>query len=85
MKGFQQTLQNKIAISGQALHSGKMVTMELIPQPVDTGIRFCRVDLPNRPALPAKPRNIIDTTRKVALGADERRNSDVQALDDGFS
>ena len=40
MKGFQQTLQNKIAISGQALHSGKMVTMELIPQPVDTGIGF---------------------------------------------
>ncbi|NLY91208.1 MAG: UDP-3-O-[3-hydroxymyristoyl] N-acetylglucosamine deacetylase [Firmicutes bacterium] len=80
MKGFQQTLQNKIAISGQALHSGKMVTMELIPQPVDTGIRFCRVDLPNRPALPAKPRNIIDTTRNIALGTSEWRIHTIEHL-----
>ncbi|NLW59272.1 MAG: UDP-3-O-[3-hydroxymyristoyl] N-acetylglucosamine deacetylase [Firmicutes bacterium] len=80
MKGFQQTLQNKIAISGQALHSGKMVTMELIPQPVDTGIRFCRVDLPGQPVLPAKPAHVVDTTRSTSLGTKEWRIQTIEHL-----
>ena len=80
MKGFQQTLQNKIAITGQALHSGKMVAMELIPQPVDTGILFCRTDLPDQPVLPAKPVNIIDTTRNIALGKGKWRIQTIEHL-----
>ena len=80
MKGFQQTLQNKIAISGQALHSGKMVAVELIPQPVNTGIQFCRVDLPEQPVLPAKPQNIIDTTRNIALGTEKWRIQTIEHL-----
>jgi len=80
LKGFQQTLQNKIAISGQALHSGKMVAVELIPQPVNTGIQFCRVDLPEQPVLPAKPQNIIDTTRNIALGTEKWRIQTIEHL-----
>ena len=80
LKGFQQTLQNKIAIKGQALHSGKIVAVELIPQPVDTGIQFCRVDLPDRPVLSATPKNVIDTTRNIALGTDQWRINTIEHL-----
>ncbi|HBR35348.1 MAG TPA: UDP-3-O-[3-hydroxymyristoyl] N-acetylglucosamine deacetylase, partial [Firmicutes bacterium] len=80
MKGFQQTLQNKISIRGQALHCGKTVAVTLIPQPVDTGIRFCRVDHPEQPILPAKPGNIVDTTRSISLGTDHWRIQTIEHL-----
>ncbi len=50
------------------MHSGKMVTMTLIPQPEDTGIRFCRSDLPGKPVLPARPEHVIDTNRCTTIG-----------------
>ena len=57
-----------------------MVAVELIPQPVDTGIRFCRLDLPDQPVLPAKPAHIIDTTRNIALGTSEWRIQTIEHL-----
>jgi len=42
--------------------------MTLIPQPVDTGIRFCRSDLPGKPTLSAGPENVVDTYRCVTIG-----------------
>lgn len=57
-----------------------MVAVELIPQPVDTGIRFCRLDLPDQPVLPAKPAHIIDTTRNTALGTSEWRIQTIEHL-----
>lgn len=45
MLRYQRTLQNTIACSGIGLHSGRQVTLALMPAPVDTGIVFVRRDL----------------------------------------
>jgi UDP-3-O-[3-hydroxymyristoyl] N-acetylglucosamine deacetylase len=80
LKGFQQTLKNKISIVGQALHSGKVVALNLIPQPVDTGVLFRRVDLPGKPILAAKPENIVDTMKSMTLGTNEWRIQTIEHL-----
>jgi UDP-3-O-[3-hydroxymyristoyl] N-acetylglucosamine deacetylase len=46
MQGHQQcTLHNPIRCVGTGLHSGKPVTMTLVPAPVNTGIIFYRTDI----------------------------------------
>lgn len=80
MKGFQQTLKNRISITGQALHSGKVVSVNLIPQPVDTGVLFGRSDLPGKPVLEAKPANVVDTQKSMTFGTDEWRVRTVEHL-----
>ncbi len=80
MKGFQQTLKTKITIAGQALHSGKMVSVSLIPQPVDTGILFSRSDLPGKPVIAAKPGNVVDTVKNMTLGTKEWRIQTIEHL-----
>ncbi|NLW56259.1 MAG: UDP-3-O-[3-hydroxymyristoyl] N-acetylglucosamine deacetylase [Firmicutes bacterium] len=80
MKGFQQTLKNKISITGQALHCGKDVSVHLIPQPVDTGVLFGRTDLPGKPVLKAVPTNVVDTLRSMTLGTNEWRIQTIEHL-----
>ncbi len=67
---LQQTVAKEIEFSGQALHSGVMVTMRMIPQPANTGIIFCRSDLPGKPKVQAKPDNVISTKKSVTVGRD---------------
>ncbi len=80
MKGFQQTLKNRISFNGQALHCGKDVAVNLIPQPVDTGVLFARSDLPGKPVLKATPANVVDTLRSMAIGADGWRIQTIEHL-----
>ena len=42
---YQRTLQREIACSGIGLHSGRKVTLRLLPAPPDAGILFRRTDL----------------------------------------
>ena len=41
----QRTLRRAVTCAGIGLHSGKKVTISLVPAPVDYGIRFHRTDL----------------------------------------
>ncbi len=41
----QQTIKTSVSVTGVGLHSGKKVTLKLLPAPVDTGIIFRRVDI----------------------------------------
>ncbi|HHU50974.1 MAG TPA: UDP-3-O-[3-hydroxymyristoyl] N-acetylglucosamine deacetylase [Firmicutes bacterium] len=68
MKKMQQTIKEEVFARGQALHSGKTVEMRLLPQPVNTGIRFSRSDLPDKPVVEAKPENVFDTVKSMSLG-----------------
>ncbi len=57
----QRTLRNAISATGVGLHSGQKVTMTLRPAPVNTGIVFSRVDLPQAPSIKADPFHVTDT------------------------
>ncbi len=63
----QQTLRDAVRFSGIGLHSGNRVNLTLLPAPADTGLRFRRVDLENRPEIPARLEHVVETTRSTTL------------------
>ena len=42
----QRTLQRAVLVEGVGLHSGSKVSLRLLPAPVNHGLVFARVDLP---------------------------------------
>lgn len=66
----QHTVARRVELSGIALHSGKIVRMEILPAAVNTGIVFKRVDLPGMPSVLAHVSNIqsTDLNTTIALG-----------------
>jgi len=54
--------------------------MNLLPGPPDTGLVFCRVDLPACPAVTASAATVVDTRRCIAIGQDSWRVSTIEHL-----
>ena len=61
---FQKTIKNKISISGKGLHTGCFINMQLLPAPVNTGIKFKRTDINNQPYIKADINNVFETNRR---------------------
>jgi UDP-3-O-[3-hydroxymyristoyl] N-acetylglucosamine deacetylase/3-hydroxyacyl-[acyl-carrier-protein] dehydratase len=64
----QQTISRPASFSGIGLHSGNRVTMNFLPAPANTGIRFRRVDLEGKPEIEARVENVVETNRSTTLG-----------------
>lgn len=67
-RSVQKTLAEKISCVGIGLHSGKKVSMTLLPAPVGSGISFVRTDIPKSPTIEASLNNVIHTKRATTLG-----------------
>src|SRR3954462_3424886 len=76
----QRTLKSIVRATGVGLHTGHKVTMALRPAPVDTGIVFCRSDLPGNPAIPARAENLSNPMMATVLEHDGARVSTVEHL-----
>ena len=63
----QRTIKNPIKAVGVGLHSGKDMTLELLPAPVNTGITFVRNDLDPEIEIPAIFEYVGDTTLSTSL------------------
>ena len=63
----QRTIKNPIKAVGVGLHSGKDMTLELLPAPIDAGITFIRTDLDPEINIPAIFEYVGDTTLSTAL------------------
>lgn len=63
----QQTLKQTVTFSGVGLHSGNRVTMSFLPAAPNTGIRFRRVDLEDKPELEARVEYVSQTNRSTSL------------------
>jgi UDP-3-O-[3-hydroxymyristoyl] N-acetylglucosamine deacetylase len=59
--------------------------MALRPAPVDTGIVFCRSDLPGNPDIPARAGNVTNTTLATVIEKDGARVSTVEHLMSAFA
>ena len=59
--------------------------MALRPAPIDTGIVFCRSDLPGNPAIPARAELVTNTTLATVLEKDGARVSTVEHLMSAFA
>lgn len=63
----QVTLASVVSYSGAGLHSGKEVTMRLMPGSPDSGIVFTRTDLPGRPEIHARAELVTSTLKATTL------------------
>jgi len=80
----QRTLKTSVRATGVGLHTGQKVTMVLRPAPIDTGVVFCRSDLPGNPAIPAHALNVTNTVMATVLEKNGARVSTVEHLMSAF-
>ncbi|MDR3046657.1 MAG: UDP-3-O-acyl-N-acetylglucosamine deacetylase [Bacteroidales bacterium] len=64
---YQSTIGSAVSFSGNGLHSGKPVTMTLLPAPENHGIVFQRIDLPDKTVIHACVHNVCDTSHSTTL------------------
>jgi UDP-3-O-[3-hydroxymyristoyl] N-acetylglucosamine deacetylase len=63
-----QTVGKYFACSGVGLHSGVETTVRVLPAKAGEGRYFVRVDLPDKPLIPAKVEAVNQTTLSTELG-----------------
>ena len=66
----QRTLAKPIKCSGVGIHSGKKVNLKIKPAPINHGIKFKRIDLPDSPCISAHFNMVIDTSLATVIGYD---------------
>ncbi len=66
----QRTVAGLIKCSGVGIHSGKKVNLTIKPAPVNHGIKFKRVDLPDSPSISAHFNMVVDTSLATVIGYD---------------
>ncbi len=81
----QRTLKNVIRATGVGLHTGGKIYLTLRPAAPDTGIVFCRTDLPTTVEIPAKASLVGDTQLSTVLVKDGVRISTVEHLLSAFA
>ncbi|MDX2413771.1 MAG: bifunctional UDP-3-O-[3-hydroxymyristoyl] N-acetylglucosamine deacetylase/3-hydroxyacyl-ACP dehydratase [Bacteroidales bacterium] len=63
----QRTLKADVSLKGKGLHTGVDVNITFKPAPEGHGLKFCRVDLPEKPIIRAIADNVTDTSRGTTL------------------
>lgn len=83
----QRTLKNKVRATGVGVHLGHRVEMMLRPAAPDTGIVFCRTDMPGAPMVRAHALNVNDTRLSTRIENPESgaRVSTVEHLMSAFA
>ena len=77
---LQTTLARPVAYTDIGLHSGQPVSLELKPALADSGIVFCRVDLPDKPSVKAEANNVTSTMRATTLESGQAKVFTVEHL-----
>ena len=67
MNSFQQTIKQPVSIKGVGLHTGQVVTLTFQPTAANPGIKFQRMDLPDRPIIPADCDLVTSVERGTTL------------------
>lgn len=67
MLTYQKTIKEKISVSGTGLHTGAHVTLTFNPAKTGSGFTFKRVDLENKPEVPALATNVVSTDRGTTI------------------
>ncbi|XCN72722.1 MAG: UDP-3-O-acyl-N-acetylglucosamine deacetylase [Candidatus Electrothrix aestuarii] len=67
IKAHQHTLRRSVTCQGIGLHTGRQVKMTIKPAGENQGICFYRSDLTNKPAIPARMEQIVDTTLATTI------------------
>jgi UDP-3-O-[3-hydroxymyristoyl] N-acetylglucosamine deacetylase / 3-hydroxyacyl-[acyl-carrier-protein] dehydratase len=82
---FQHTIGKKASLKGVGLHTGVLTTVTINPAPENSGIRFVRTDLPNKPEIKADIDNVVDLSRGTCIGKDDARVYTVEHIMSAFA
>lgn len=63
----QHTIKEPVSVEGVGLHTGLSCTMTFMPAPPNHGIKFQRVDLPEKPIIDADVDNVVDLSRGTTI------------------
>ncbi len=74
----QKTLAKSFRQEGVGLHTGKSVIIEFEPAEGNHGIRFMRIDMPERPILIADVNHVVSTNRGTTIRNGEAQISTVE-------
>ncbi len=70
---FQHTLAKAAFLSGTSLHTGAKVSLQILPAPVDHGVKFKRTDLQDEPTIDALIANVKTVERATTIGEGSMR------------
>ncbi|WP_073471982.1 UDP-3-O-acyl-N-acetylglucosamine deacetylase [Desulfatibacillum alkenivorans] len=85
MQRYQHTVAGEARCKGVGLHSGREVELSIKPAPPNHGIRFSRIDLPNRPTICAIFKNVVDTSLATVIGGEGAIVSTIEHLMSSFA
>ena len=66
----QRTIGKEVSLKGVGLHTGKEVNLTFVPAPENTGYRFQRTDLKDKPIIEADVLHVVNTQRGTNLEKD---------------
>src|SRR6202165_5245814 len=81
----QRTLKTVVRATGVGLHTGQKVELVLRPAQADTGVVFCRTDLPGAPCVRAHALNVNDTRLSTTIEANGARVATIEHLMSAFA
>ncbi len=64
----QRTLAHEVEVAGVGIHTGRATNVRIGPAPAGTGVVFCRVDVADRPEVPARLEFVTSTELGTTLG-----------------
>ena len=74
----QKTIKKSATISGFGIHTGVHTNLTLLPAKANTGIRFIRTDLEEKPIIPANVDYVFSTERSTSL---KLKNSEIHTVE----
>ena len=82
MVQYHKTIEGETTINGIGLHTGQETSITFKPAQENTGIRFVRKDLPNKPVIEVKAENAVleDSLYLTALGRCEQQIMTVELV-----
>lgn len=81
----QHTLARPVRCTGIGVHSGRQVNLEILPAPINHGIKFMRTDLPGKPVISAHFNSVVDTSLATVIGSEGVIVSTIEHLMATFS
>lgn len=77
---IQKTIKKQVTFEGIGLHLGEKARVTLHPAEPDTGVLFCRKDLPEEPLIPATVDFLVEASRRTVIGTSGVRIETVEHL-----
>lgn len=74
----QHTIKAPVKVSGVGLHTGAQVNLTFVPAPINHGILFKRIDLPDQPVVECDVDNVVDVSRGTSIEKNGARINTVE-------